>query len=256
MTHNAKHRHRSIARSVVIVCSFLSVLGCTRVITLEPPVAAPHAPYSADTDSQEFWWDVGFRIARDADGDTLWHVDNLLADQVCRPVLEELAPRMKLWRFHRRAAHDERGHLFRLYFYSDLATARLVNERIDDSTLVSWLRDEGVIKRIFLAQTSEPNKPGLGDRSDPDWPTEVKNSWPFYGMGVSQTWLALIGQVRAANPPSETLSPESLLPYYKETNDRVSTLWREQAQHAYLHHLSALFGYQPVLIRKSALTRF
>jgi uncharacterized Tic20 family protein len=47
-----------------------------------------------------------------------------------------------------------------------------------------------------------------------------------------------------------------LLSYYKQTNDRVSTLWREQAQHAYLHHLSALFGYQPVLIRKSAMTRF
>lgn len=256
MSRTAKRHHRSITRQVLVACSLLSLLGCTRVITIEPPVDSSPAPYNADADARQFWWDVGFGIARDSEGDTLWHVDTLLADQVCRPVLAELGPRMELWRFHRRAAHDERGHLFRFYFYSDLATAELVNERIADSTLVSWLSDQGVVKRTFLAQTSEPIKPGLGDRSDPDWPVELKNSWPYYGMGVSQTWLALIAQVLTLNPPSETLSPENLLSYYKQTNDRVSTLWREQAQHAYLHHLSALFGYQPVLIRKSAMTRF
>jgi hypothetical protein len=36
----------------------------------------------------------------------------------------------------------------------------------------------------------------------------------------------------------------------------VDGLWRGNAQHAWLHHLNALFGYQPVLIREQRLMRF
>jgi hypothetical protein len=39
-------------------------------------------------------------------------------------------------------------------------------------------------------------------------------------------------------------------------NDRVSALWRGHGQHVYLHHLNALFGYAPLVIRETNLKRF
>ena len=39
-------------------------------------------------------------------------------------------------------------------------------------------------------------------------------------------------------------------------NATVDALWRGNAQHAWLHHLNALFGYQPALIREQRLMRF
>jgi hypothetical protein len=74
-------------------------------------------------------------------------------------------------------------------------------------------------------------------------------------MGVSQTWLSLIRQVTAEQPLDNT-SPEALLDYYRSVNDRVSALWRVHGQHAYLHHLNALFGYELLIIRETNLKRF
>jgi hypothetical protein len=39
-------------------------------------------------------------------------------------------------------------------------------------------------------------------------------------------------------------------------DERVTTLWRDHGQHVYLHHLNALFGYQPLVIRETNLKRF
>ncbi len=256
MNHTSRQAHVRLAPSVLLLCGLLVAAGCTRVVTVTAPGDALHVSYGTQTETPAYWWDVGISIARAEDAQTLWHVDTLLADQLFRPIIKELGPRLKVWRFHRRARRDERGHLFRFFFYSDIATAELVNERVEAATLLSWLRDQKVVKRVSPVDTATPTRPGLGDRSDRGWPPEIKASWPYFAMGVSQSWLALIEQARAANPAAEPHSAENLLADYKNTNDQVTALWREQAQHAYLHHLSALFGYQPVLIRNNVLTRF
>jgi hypothetical protein len=97
--------------------------------------------------------------------------------------------------------------------------------------------------------------PTIADTSDAAWPPEIQASWPWFIMGVSQTWLSLIKQVTAEQPIQEP-SPEALLDYYASVNDRVTALWRDYGQHAYLHHLNALFGYEPLVIRETNLKRF
>ena len=92
--------------------------------------------------------------------------------------------------------------------------------------------------------------------SDSDWPIEIQRSWPYYIMGASQTWLMLVQELSAENVLAGTVDYNELLLHYEEVNQRMNTLWRENGQHAYFHHLSALFGYQPLVIRTSELQTF
>ncbi|MFT5391212.1 MAG: hypothetical protein ACI8PT_001406 [Gammaproteobacteria bacterium] len=87
-------------------------------------------------------------------------------------------------------------------------------------------------------------------------------------MGVSAHWLQLIEQIRHTLPlwdgdgdgdgDGDTVSTDSnsLLDRYAAISARVDQLWREQGQHVYLHHLNAIFGYQPLVIRETNLKRF
>ena len=89
----------------------------------------------------------------------------------------------------------------------------------------------------------------LSATSDKSWTPELQRQWPSFIMGVCATWLGLIEEILpAANTEHETL-PE-ILARYHEANEQITTLWQEQGQHAFFHHTSAIFGYQPLQIRK------
>jgi hypothetical protein len=53
-----------------------------------------------------------------------------------------------------------------------------------------------------------------------------------------------------ADVPAHDDNVYALLDRYRQAESKVSALWRNEGQHAFLHHLSAIFGYEPVLIRK------
>ena len=118
-----------------------------------------------------------------------------------------------------------------------------------------WLESEHRIASVALEKLEPSRPPPIANSSDANWPAEIQASWPWYIMGVSQTWLSLIDQVRAEQPLEET-SGDALLDYYGEVNARVTALWRDYGQHVYLHHLNALFGYAPLVIRETNLKRF
>jgi hypothetical protein len=67
--------------------------------------------------------------------------------------------------------------------------------------------------------------------------------------------LSLIRESTVENPIEEP-STDTLLDYYRTVDGRVSALWRDYGQHVYLHHLNALFGYQPLVIKETNLKRF
>jgi hypothetical protein len=49
------------------------------------------------------------------------------------------------------------------------------------------------------------------------------------------------------NPPE--VKPQSLqdyLAFYKEVEESVTEAWKKEGRHAYLHHLNAMFGYEPL----------
>ena len=49
---------------------------------------------------------------------------------------------------------------------------------------------------------------------------------------------------------------ESLIEHYADVASVMNAQWRDNAQHAYFHHLSAIYGYQPVKLRSAELKQF
>jgi len=234
----------------------LALLGLAACASVEPPRAplpqsAPDIPAGVAE-----WWSVRVRMESDPGEAVNWHVDALLADRVFAPIIERLGPSLALWRFHRRAAADETGHQLSFFFYADRDIAARVSTALDASALLESLRERDVVREIALPGAQASKGTDVAATSDPAWPVAIQRSWPYYIMGVSRGWLTLIAQVRAARPAPPSSAPDALLSEYAAINAKVNALWRAYAQHGYLHHLNALFGYQPLLIEERRLIRF
>jgi len=209
------------------------------------------------------WWRAAIRIkqvkgAEEGVDDTRWQVDLFLAHSVMAPILEKYHDDITLWRFHRRSVPDANGHQFSFIFYSSPQTARHVLEEIAASSLLAEAKKRGFITAETYDDTTILAHPAISDTSDPNWSTITQKAWPYYIMGVSQMWLAMIDDIIIDNPPpAEALqSINGLIDYYEEVNEVVTTLWHDEAQHAFLHHLNAIFGYEPMLYYEPRLMRF
>ena len=183
-------------------------------------------------------------------------MDTLLAARVCAPALSVNAQAIRLWRFHRRAAPDAAGHRFALLIYSNRDTARALFDQMAHNPMLKEAQVAGLVTSLTINEVNQPPRPPIAQTSDNNWPDAIQVSWPWFIMGVSQTWLKLIEAVSASEPHQHDDNFPLLLDRYQTINERVTTLWREQGQHAYLHHLNALFGYQPLVIRETNLKRF
>lgn len=246
----------SLMRLVVAAGALLLTGACASSvpIRLDTPETTP--AFVAFEEFGKSWWRVYFRLAWDQEEEPIWHADVLLADQVMAPIIVHGEPRIFLWRFHRRANSDENGHRFSFIFYADAETAEMVNNGIENSILAARLMEEGIVQEVRLAELYNTSAQDIDATSDPHWPEALRRGWPWFIMGVSQSWLRLIGEAKASRPPPERASTADLLEYYREIHEEVSSLWREHGQHAYLHHLNAVFGYQLLIIRETNLKRF
>ena len=244
-----------ILTSTVLLVVLLTLSACTRVVTVRAPSTDPAAGSTVSAADGSSWRSITFRVGWDREQTPDWYLDALLADQVCAPALAEWGPQISLWRFHRRAADDEAGHRFSLMVYSDGLTADYLYAHIRESSVLQWLESDGRIEAVNMEAVERPGAPSIARTSDAAWPPEVQASWPWFTMGVSQTWLNLIREVTTRQPMDEP-SPDALLDYYRRVNDQVTALWRDYGQHVYLHHLNALFGYQPLVIKETNLKRF
>ena len=239
----------------VVVLAASMLVACTGVeLVRTPPEALPGTSLTVP-ESSKGWFRIAFTVAWDWDEEADWHFDALLADQVCAPALAVADGGIGLWRFHRRAARDAVGHRFSLMVYADEQTAERVLERARGSPVLIWLESYGRIESVELTRLMDRGASPIATGSDEDWPPEIQESWPWYIMGVSRTWLSLIDQVKTEEP-FEGGPTAALLEYYESVNDRVSALWRVHGQHVYLHHLNAAFGYAPLVVRETNLKRF
>ena len=73
---------------------------------------------------------------------------------------------------------------------------------------------------------------------------------------MAQSWLMLVQDLSAENELMGEVDYPALLEHYREVDARLNAQWRQYGQHAYLHHLSALFGYQAIKITSSELKTF
>jgi len=229
----------------------LAMAGCASTGGVKPGVAEAKARMNTDYG----WWYASFRINWPQDEDPALYTDLLIAHKIISPVLDRYGKDILLWRFHRRAARDEAGHRFSFIFFSTPATARKIYRAIDSSTVFTQLQVQGVILRVVMDDTSTIARPGLEGTSDRNWSVSLQKAWPYFIMGVSQTWLDLISQY-AEDGGGRPLSTVEMLAFYREISQKVETTWQKEGGHAFLHHLNALFGYGPVNLSDKTQMRF
>jgi hypothetical protein len=203
------------------------------------------------------WWYARFRIKWAEETEPLWHIDLLLAHRVAAPLLHTYRNEIALWRFHRRAARDTEGHQFSVTFYSTPATANKIFGGLRSDIIVKKMKRAGIVIQDIYDDTARLSTPRIEDTSDGTWSPQIRKSWPFFIMGVCRMWLSLITEVAATMPDQpKSLSLPKMIPFYQKVNDTIKTLWREQGAHSLLHHLNAIFGYEPVFVREVNLRRF
>ena len=242
-------------RYVLLVCLCMLLAACAA----EPKTSdvQPTETLSAESTEREallnpdefkpYWWYIRFRLHWPDNENPDWTLDTLLADLVCAPALVDFGQVIQLWRFHRRAARDGAGRQFSFIFYTDEESAQAINRYINSNPLVQELLLRGLLEQVRFEQSSQ--RPNIEDTSDKAWAEVVQKSWPFFIMGVSETWLDLIERVaidRQLNIAQETTT---LLEGYRQVSTTVDEIWRLHGRHAFLHHLNAVFGYQPLLMR-------
>jgi len=201
------------------------------------------------TDQAQYWWYVKYKIHWDEDTEPELYIDLLLADAVIEPILNAHRDFIAYWRFHRRANFDDdAGHQFSFIFYSDKKTAQSIYQEINHNEITRKMLEMNILQKIHTDDPGNNTLSAINATSDRNWPDILQNAWPAYIMGVSTTWLQLINQEIRDEKPNNDIN--DLLDRYKQANVTISKLWYEQGQHAFLHHLNAIFGYEPVLIKE------
>jgi hypothetical protein len=233
----------------------LAVASCAT--TVRPKAMETIAAAPAEIASSEGWWAARFFMYWPPEEEPFWHTDLLIAHKIVAPVLLQYKDRIRLWRFHRRAARDEVGHRFSFIFYASAETAYQVLDLLRSNALLTEMAYTGRIIEEVYDNPDRIAKPRIKDTSDPSWPSSVQKSWPYFIMGASQMWLNLITETVADMPTADTaLSLDEYEEFYKEVNDAITSLWENDGRHAFLHHLNALFGYKPVIFYEKRMLKF
>ena len=227
----------------VVCCLLISGLtGCASVS--KPVLEKRSVPDVSKLPDGQGWWYARFHIdwsEKDVDPD--WFMGALLAREVVSPLLEQYRDEIKLWRFHRRAGRNG-GHLFSFIFYSSPQLAQQIYQMINDDPVVFQLKQDKQLIAVIFDDLKTISRPGIADTSDKNWSESVQRAWPHFIMGASQMWLSLLDELA-----EQRKREQNIYALYREVQDQVSGIWAQQGQHAWLHHLSALYAYQPLMIR-------
>jgi hypothetical protein len=203
------------------------------------------------------WWYARFRIEWPPDLEPAWHTDLLIAHRVVKPAIERHWRDIPLWRFHRRAARDEAGHQFSFIFFAPADAARRIYAELSAHPLLGQAAAAGRSIGLACDDPATVSRPGVDGTSDPAWSGPLRQAWPFYMLGASRMWLELISAV-VADDDGSTPQPsyDELDSRYAEANSAITGLWQTEGRHAFLHHLNALFGYEPITIIERRQMRF
>jgi hypothetical protein len=255
MDHSTKIFGRVLSAYFVVAIASFSAVSCASLRSVSLPGFVP--PPDKVEVTGEGWWHAGFIMNWPQDIEPAWYMDLVVAHKVISPILAAYRTDMSLWRFHRRAVRDRTGHQFSFIFYSSPQTARRVYDSIQYNKHLSEMRMAGMITKVIYDDTSMISRPNIGDTSDQKWSSAIRKSWPYYIMGVSQMWLNLIADfadgVPGGNDPD---SSEGLQSCYQKVERSIREAWLAEGDHALLHHLNAIFGYDPVMIYEKRLMTF
>lgn len=190
------------------------------------------------------WWYARFRIARPEGEAPHWHIGTLLAGEVVAPVFDTHYRDILVWRVHRRAGNDDHGHVFSFIFYSSPAGAQRIYHAIAANPVLARMREQGRVIHVGFDDVSAITRPDIGDTSDSNWSVPVQKTWPALAMGASRMWLDLVSELAVVHADESDLEQR-----YERVQQDLTSIWATQGQHAILHHLSAIFAYEPLLIK-------
>ncbi len=176
-----------------------------------------------------------------------WSLDLLLAHAVFAPVLAAEEGQIRAWRFHRRAGRDAAGHRFSLVFRADGPTSQRIAAAARQSVALQWALHDGLVRDFDCRDLSDWSGTELAATSDPAWSAPMREAWPHFIQGASRFWLALVEIEMAGLPPDADLA--ALHQASRAAQQRINAIWTTEAPHALLHHLNAIFAYQPWLMR-------
>jgi hypothetical protein len=231
----------------------LAIFGCAALNP--PPRADGGRPPTAVRSDQNGWWRVQYLLNWPQDSDPDWYLDLYIASQIVAPVLNRYRSEVVLWRFHRRAVRDAAGHQFSFLFYSTADTAGRIYADLKSNPNVQQLKSSGKLFEADYDDLARNTKSRIEDASDSSWSPSIQKSWPYFIMGASQMWLQLILQIAdqaSAESPSAVRDPE----FYRQVQAAITNLWQTEGRHAFLHHLNALFGYEPVIVYEKRYLQF
>jgi len=170
---------------------------------------------------------------------TRFWIDIFLIDTAIRHAIEKRKP--DLWRFHRRAAKDSIGHQLSLLCYISKQELVHVQYELINHKAIQILEREDIIK----SRSVEIMKPGIEKTSDIHWSEPLQRSWPYFAHGSCQMIMGLLEN--DFNFQKKKFS--EVEEYYTNLSDGLEDMFTSIGSHAFIHHLSALFGYAPLKLR-------
>ena len=237
-----------VCRRLLALCAasiWLILTGCASVSVVDDSVVGRPAEAGPPNDSLS-WNYVRFRLAPEDDGTVNSYLDLMLADQVLAPVIDRYGADIPLWRFHRRWPKDQTGHQFSFIFYASPDVVGAVTAQIRRNPLLQTLGEQGYLVEY---RVDEGGTADVAATSDPGWPETIQREWPAFIMGASRMWLGLLQTEASLHDSME------LYARFRMTEKTLDDLWFNEGNHAFFHHLSALFGYKPLrVIRRDVMT--
>ena len=238
-----QHFFIALTRLIVLMVFFFSVIGCAQNQSQQTTVMDMNQVTRQSVADGKSWWYYRIKVNWPKDTPPNWAMGTLVAGEVFAPILERYRGEIELWRFHRRAGRDKAGHLFSFIIYSHAEAAQSIISDLENNQLLLELLEQGAIDAIQFDDVSQLSRPNREDTSDKSWPMIIQKSWPDYIMGVSQMWLNLVESLALNRQDTNVLER------YDDVHAELTKLWIDNGQHAWLHHLNALYAYQPFLIR-------
>jgi len=221
---------------------FLNLTACSTLSTQSVKPEQTNPPISKP--SEKGWRYARFSIPRPKGTNPNWAMGTLIAGEVISPILKKHRNQVDLWRFHRRAGQDKYGHVFSFIFYSPNSTAASIYQDIKANPLLQRLQKTKQITLLTPDDLSKNPKSKIEDTSDKSWSDIIQRTWPGYIMGVSQMWLDVITEIDSDQ--DQSTKPEKR---YQEVQKIVTEIWQREGKHAMLHHLNAIYAYQPIFMR-------
>ena len=247
------HRHPH-TRTVSWLIALAALLAACAPLPPKP-VTLPEA--IAPDAATAVWQRIRIYIHWQRDEMPHWYVDALLAHRIAGPLLQRQRAALVLWRFHRRAADDAAGHSLSVLTYAAPATNDALCRALREDPLTVAMLRAGVLDKITCEGFGAERGHLVEATSDTHWSPALQRSWPFYIQGVSEMWLRLLEEhAQALGGANRAHDLDALLAFYQRVNEAVTATWQKEGQHAFLHHLNALFGYEPIDITEQRPRRF